>query len=72
MELYMIIAKKSAAGVHKTKNNIYFQECGGNMECSNGGCCPRPFCPTGAQVRFLYKKCLELKSYAQYTFKKNV
>ncbi|CAJ0583254.1 unnamed protein product, partial [Mesorhabditis spiculigera] len=25
-------------------------ECGSNMECSNGGCCPRPFCPSGVQA----------------------
>ncbi|CAJ0609653.1 unnamed protein product [Cylicocyclus nassatus] len=26
-------------------------ECGPRMECSNGGCCPMPFCPTGIQVK---------------------
>ncbi|KAK6766458.1 hypothetical protein RB195_026016 [Necator americanus] len=25
-------------------------ECGPRMECSNGGCCPMPFCPTGEEV----------------------
>lgn len=28
------------------------QECGPGMECSSGGCCPIPFCPTGIQVLF--------------------
>ncbi|KAF8382292.1 hypothetical protein PRIPAC_71434, partial [Pristionchus pacificus] len=26
------------------------QECGLNQRCSNGGCCPMPFCPSGVQL----------------------
>ncbi|CAD5230433.1 unnamed protein product [Bursaphelenchus okinawaensis] len=25
-------------------------QCGSGMECSNGGCCPIPYCPTGQQA----------------------
>ncbi|VDL69633.1 unnamed protein product [Nippostrongylus brasiliensis] len=32
------------------------QECGARMECSSGGCCPMPFCPTG--VQHLYGRTL--------------
>uniref|UniRef100_A0A0K0DN63 EB domain-containing protein n=1 Tax=Angiostrongylus cantonensis TaxID=6313 RepID=A0A0K0DN63_ANGCA len=30
---------------------ILLKECGPRMECSNGGCCPMPFCPTGIQAQ---------------------
>lgn len=37
-------------GQQSQRHCLVDQECGPRMECSNGGCCPIPFCPTGVQA----------------------
>ncbi|VDN94373.1 unnamed protein product [Brugia pahangi] len=38
------------SGVTAASRCAVDQECGPGMECSSGGCCPIPFCPTGIQA----------------------
>ncbi|KHJ99909.1 EB module [Oesophagostomum dentatum] len=40
-----------ANGQQSQRRCVIDAECGPRMECSNGGCCPMPFCPTGLQVK---------------------
>uniref|UniRef100_A0A7E4ZRW9 Chitin-binding type-2 domain-containing protein n=1 Tax=Panagrellus redivivus TaxID=6233 RepID=A0A7E4ZRW9_PANRE len=37
-------------GQKATTSCLLNQECGNGYECSNGGCCPVPFCPSGVQA----------------------
>ncbi|KAE9414231.1 hypothetical protein Angca_007711, partial [Angiostrongylus cantonensis] len=40
-----------ANGQQSQRKCLVNLECGPRMECSNGGCCPMPFCPTGIQAQ---------------------